>query len=54
MPDPIKEALQLQKQAKAQGVDVLELINQELTELPEDNPFLDKDGKPYHDTPEED
>jgi hypothetical protein len=54
MNDPIKEALQLQQKAKELGVDVFELINKDVTELPDDNPFLDEEGKPYHDTPEED
>ncbi len=56
MSDPIKEALQLQQQAKEEGVDPFEIINRELKaeELEGyENPFLDENGKPYHDRPEE-
>jgi hypothetical protein len=57
MNDPIKEAHQLQQRAKEEGVDVFEILNREAEANPPqgpENPFLDKDGKPYHDTPEED
>lgn len=51
----IEEALDLQKRAKEEGVDTLEIINREMStqELEGyENPFLDEEGKPYHDTPE--
>lgn len=57
MTDPILEARQLQERARAEGVDVFELINRERTEENlegYENPFLDENGEPFHDRPEED
>lgn len=55
MTDPILEALQIQRRAKEEGVDPFEIISRELKEEElkgYDNPFLDEQGNPYHDTPE--
>lgn len=38
------------------GIDLLEILNKEIEEHPAqgpENPYLDEDGKPYHDRPEE-
>lgn len=60
MTDPFLEARQLQEQAKAEGVDVFEILAREQKETPklevEENPFIDVDenGVKYHDRPERD
>jgi hypothetical protein len=57
MTDPFLEAKRLQQAAEEEGVDVFEILNREAEVNPPEgpeNPYLDEEGKPYHDTPEED